>query len=579
MARSYSQARSHSGPSVQNGLHTQPEPDAAHTATTQRPAEPSAPTRTAPAPPGAAPAIKWGLPLAVVVVGMFMSVLDTSIVTVAIPTMQKEFGTSTDNTQWVTTAYTLCLGVIVPTSAWLGDRLGLQRLYVISLIGFSAFSALCGMAEGLNSMVVFRVLQAIPGGVIPVTCLTILHRMVPPKKLGTAMGMYGFGIVVAPGVGPTLGGYLVEYVNWRLIFYINVPIGILGAIAAFLVLPNFPAATGRRFDLPGFLCIALGAFALLLAVSEGQQWGWTGYRVLILTAAGLDLLALFVVIELQVAEPLLDVRIFRHWPFVNSLLLIGILYTGMFAGLFYIPLFLQEGQNITAMNTGLVVLPQALMMVVMMPLAGRLYDRIGPRWLAVTGLTVDGIGTLLLVGINAYMTRPELVVWMVIRSFGIGLAMMPIMTAGIAALPPAIVNAGSAISTLVQRVSAAFGLAALTALATAQQAQLMSDRSALLTSAGPNVDPRILAMRNRGPGGLIPLWQRLRVEVEAQSYSNVFLVIGICTLAAVLPAFFLRHRRPRSGRGAHPARVGSAGGPPSAGEGNAGDGEPGVPAR
>jgi EmrB/QacA subfamily drug resistance transporter len=517
------------------------------------------------------------LPLAVLVVGMFMTVLDTSIVTVAIPTMQKEFGTPTENIQWVTTAYTLCLGVIVPSSAWLGDRLGLNRLYVISLIGFSAFSALCGMAEGLNSMVMFRVLQAIPGGIIPVTCLTILHRIVPPEKLGTAMGMYGFGIVVAPGVGPTLGGYLVEYVNWRLIFYINVPIGIVGALAALFVLPNFPSATRRRFDFSGFACIAIGAFALLLAVSNGQQWGWTGYRVLMLLVAGLICLALFVVIELEVADPLLDLRIFLHWPFVNSLLLIGILYTGLFAGLFYIPLFLQEGQNITAMNTGLVVLPQALMMVVMMPLAGKLYDRIGPRWLAVTGLTVDGIGTLLLVGINADITRPELVVWMAIRSFGIGLAMMPIMAGGIAALPPTIVNAGSAINTLVQRVSAAFGLAALTALATVQQAQLMSDRSALLTSSGPDVDPRILAMGNHGPGGLLPLWQRLHVEVEARSYSNVFLVIGICTLAAVLPAFFLHHRRPQSGQVADPARAGAAV-RRRAGRANAGDGEPGVPA-
>jgi EmrB/QacA subfamily drug resistance transporter len=481
---------------------------------------------------------------------MFMSVLDTSIVNVAVPTIQKQFSTTTQDIQWISTAYTLCLGVIVPTSAWLGERLGLKRLYLISLIGFSAASALCGMAWDLNSMIMFRILQAVPGGVIPVTCLTILYRMVPKEKLGAAMGLYGLGIVVAPGVGPTLGGYLVEYVDWRLIFYINVPIGILGVLAAIVVLPRMPGAAGRRFDVPGFVCIAAGLFALLLALSEGQDWGWTGYRVLILVCVAVTMLALFVVRELEVAEPLLNVRVFLHWPFVNSLLLISILSIGLFAVLFYVPLFLQEGQGLTAMNTGLTVLPQALVMAVMMPLAGRIYDKVGPRWPAVIGLALAGGGTLLLTRINADMTRPELIVWMMIRAAGIGLAMMPIMTGGISALPASIVNAGSAFNTLTQRVTAALGLAALTALATGQQAQLMANRSALLTSMGPSVDPRIVAMHDQGPGGLIPLYQQLQVEVEAQAYSNVFLVAGVCTLAGVFLAFALRSgRAPASGSG------------------------------
>jgi EmrB/QacA subfamily drug resistance transporter len=490
---------------------------------------------------GSTQTAKWGLPLAVIVVGMFMSILDTSIVNVAIPTIQKQSSASTDSIQWVTTSYTLCLGVIVPTSAWLGERLGLKRLYMIALLGFSVFSALCGLAGDLNSMVIFRILQAIPGGVMPVTCLTILYRMVPKEKLGAAMGLYGLGIVVAPGVGPTLGGYLVEYVNWRLIFYINVPIGVLGAIAAMLVLPAFPGATGRRFDLPGFLCIATGMFALLLALSEGQDWGWTGYRVLILVAGAINLLALFVIIELHVTQPLLDVRVFAHWPFVNSLLLISIMSIGLFAVLFYVPLYLQEGQNLTPMNTGWTLLPQALVLTVMMPTAGRIYDRIGPRWPAVIGLLLAGVGTLQLTGINIDMTRPELISWMMLRATGLGLGMMPIMTGGISSLPPNIVNAGSAFNTLTQRVTAALGLAALTALATAQQAQFMADRSALLQPNGPSINPQILTMEKQGQAGLIPLWQQLQIEVQAQAYSNVFLVAGICTLAGVLLAFFLRH--------------------------------------
>ncbi|MDT7631479.1 MAG: hypothetical protein QOI50_3409, partial [Pseudonocardiales bacterium] len=368
---------------------------------------PAPPARPAPRPGAAAQTTKWIVPLGVVVIGMFMSTLDTSIVNVAIPTMQNLFGVSTDSIQWVSTAYTLCLGVVVPASAWLGDRIGLRRLYVISMLMFSAFSALCGMAGGLDSMIFYRILQAIPGGVIPVTCLTILYKMVPKEKIGLAMGLYGFGIIVAPGVGPTLGGYLVEYVDWRLIFYINVPIGILGAILAMVILPNFPRVAGRSFDMPGFACIAVSMFALLLAFEEGTTWGWTGYRVLILIAVGVNALALFVVIELQVKEPLLNVRVFRYWSFVNSLILISIISVGIFAVLFYVPNFLQGAQSLTPMNSGLVLLPQAMVMMVVVPLAGRLYDRIGARWPAVIGLALAAGGTFLMAKINIDMTRPE----------------------------------------------------------------------------------------------------------------------------------------------------------------------------
>jgi EmrB/QacA subfamily drug resistance transporter len=510
-----------------------------------------APVTPSPAP---SPPAKWGLPLAVLVVGMFMSVLDTSIINVAIPTMQNDFAVSTDDIQWVSTSYTLALGVVVPASAWLGERIGLKRLYLITLFGFSAFSALCGMAGGLNSMIMFRILQAIPGGIIPVTCLTMLYRMVPKEKIGAAMGMYGLGIVVAPAVGPTLGGYLVDTFNWRLIFFVNVPVGLLGAAAALMVLPRLPGSPGRRFDLPGFVCIATGAFALLLAVSEGSSWGWTSYPILILSAGGINLIALFVIIELQVDQPLIDVRILRYWPFVNSLLLVTALSIGLFAMLFFLPVFLQEGQQITAFNAGLYLLPESLIMAVMMPISGLLFDKIGPRWLAAVGLTIAAYGSWLLTRINADITHAEVVWWTCVRGLGNGMAMMPIMTAGLSALPARYTNSGSALNTMVQRMSAAFGLAALNALATAQQAQFMADRSTLLSGVGANVDPRILTMEQNGPAGLIPLWQELTVQVQAQAYSNGFLIAGACTLLGAVLALLLRKPK-RDADGGAPAVI------------------------
>ncbi|HYZ38492.1 MAG TPA: DHA2 family efflux MFS transporter permease subunit, partial [Pseudonocardiaceae bacterium] len=434
--------------------------------------------------PAAAPSARagWGLPLLVLIVGMFMSILDTSIVNVAIPTLQNEFGVATDDVQWVITAYTLMLGVVVPASAWLGDRFGLDRLYNVALVGFAAGSALCGLAWDLNSLVVFRIVQAIPGGILPVVSLPMVYRIVPREKIGAAMGLYGLGIVVAPAIGPTLGGYLVEYVNWRLIFYINVPVGILGAVAAALVLPKFSGVPGRRFDLLGFLTIAGGLFTLLLALSEGESWGWNSYRILGLITVSALLLALFIVIELEVDDPLLDVRVFRYWAFTNSLLLISVLMVGLFGVLFYIPLFLQAVQGFGALDAGVTLLPQALVMAVLMPFAGRLYDRIGPRWPATIGVTIVAVATYLMHSLTLDTSREQLIWWLMLRAVGLGIAMMPIMTGGLAAIPTAQVNAASAFNNVAQRTSAALGLAVLTAIFTKQSAEQMAGRAALLPS-------------------------------------------------------------------------------------------------
>src|SRR5512133_2685090 len=309
-----------------------------------RPVEP-APLENRAAPVTAQPATGWRIPLAVLIGGMFMSILDVSIVNVAIATIQSDFGGSTADVAWITTAYSLVLGVIVPASAWLGDRFGLDRVYMISLAGFALASALCGLAWSLDSLIAFRVIQAIPGGLLPVVTLTMVYKIVPRQKIGTAMGMYGLGIVFAPAIGPTLGGYLVEYMSWRLVFFINVPIAIVGVIAALVALPKFPGMPTERFDVWGFMTVATGLVALLLAFSEGHSWGWTSYRVLILIAGGTLLLALFVVIELEVDHPLLDLRVFRSRAYTISLIVMSVMMTGLFATLFYVPLFLQAGQG------------------------------------------------------------------------------------------------------------------------------------------------------------------------------------------------------------------------------------------
>ena len=476
----------------------------------------------------------WGLPLTVLVVGMFMSILDTDIVNVAVPTMQREFGSTTDQVQWVATIYTLALGIVVPASGWLGDRFGLDRIYNVALVAFAAGSALCGVAWSLNSLLFFRVVQAIGGGLMPAVSMAMLYKIVPPQKLGVAMGLFGLGVLFAPTVGPTIGGYLVEYVNWRLIFYINVPIGALGLVAALMVLPRFASHTGQRFDLGGFTAISIGLFALLLALSKGADWGWASYRVLGLFALGAFMLAIFAVVELSVSQPLLDVHVFRYPNFTNSLILISFLMAGLFGLYFYIPLFLQEGEGLGALQAGLLLLLPALLTGLTMPFAGKAYDKVGARWPAAIGCLVVAYGTYLMRNVTPDTPRGTLVLWMCVRNIGMGIAFMPIMATSMAGMPSAEVNRASAVSNIAQRVSSAFGLAVMTSLLTTQMAQQYASRASL-SVAGMAADPHL-------SGGPLLGWQgAVQTAAFGGGLGDLFLVTAggtaLCALMALmLPA-------------------------------------------
>lgn len=475
----------------------------------------------------------WVGPMIVLVVGMFMTVLDTSIVNVTIPTLQAEFGGSTADLAWVATAYTLVLGVVVPSTAWVGERFGLGRIYIASLIGFAAASALCGLAWNVPSLIAFRVLQAVPGGLLPPVTMAMLFRIVPPQKLGSAMGMYGLGVIAAPALGPTLGGYLVEYVNWRLVFYINVPVAILGVVMAVLLLPKFAQRPVFKFDTLGFLAVATAMVCLLLAFSEGHDWGWTSYAVIGLLIAGVLALATFVVIEFEVDHPLLDLTVFKNGPFGNSLLIMSIVQIGMFATMFYIPVFLQVARGLPALDAGLIMLPQGLVAAVVAPISGRLYDRIGPRYLVLSGLLIAAWATWLMAGLSVDVPKSTIIFWTCLRSFGTGLAMMSIMTSGTSALPPSQTTSGTAVNNVMQRVSGAFGLAVMSSLVTSEQTQMAANNAALYASS----DPRFAHL---GAAAISQLSRMNALTAMVGSYSDMFKATAIITAIAALGAIPLR---------------------------------------
>ncbi len=504
----------------------------------------------------------WVIALLVTVIGGFMAILDSSIVNVAIPKIMSVFGMSTSQVQWIVTIYMLTLGVVVPTSAWIGDRIGYKRLYVLSLVVFTIGSALSGLSWSGSALIGFRVLQAIGGGMIMPVMTSMVYRMVPRNRIGSAMGILGVAIIVAPALGPTIGGYLVQYVDWRLIFYINVPIGIFGILAAERVLPAFKRHPVGPFDTVGFLASASGLFTLLYALSQGQTLGWTSETIVLMLVGAGALLVFFVWWEMLVEHPLLDVRVFRYGVFSWSNLLVIATTVALFSGIFYIPLFLQNIAGMGALETGLILMPSALMSGVMMPFSGRLFDRLGPRPLAFAGLAVVAFATFLMHNLNVYTPTSTIVWWLVVRGLGMGLMMMPVQAAGLNAIPTRLVGQASAFSNIIQRVAGSFGIAYLTSYLDGRMASHTNDLMAAIAPSHPAA-MMLLSEIGRQFGAWFPGLQPtvlgnvfLSGMVSQQSFvsgiDDVFLLTTLILIVAFIPVLFLRKAHGPGGGGMMP---------------------------
>lgn len=480
------------------------------------------------------------VPLLVALIGGFMAILDASIVNIAIPTIMNEFGISLDKAEWVITGYALALGVVVPLAGWLGDRMGYKQLYILSILVFTAGSALCGLSWNIYALIFFRVLQAVGGGMIMPVIMTMSYRMVHPERRGAAMGLFGVAAMVAPALGPTLGGYLVEYVNWRAIFYINVPIGIIGVMLAEEYLPDLPRPAAGPFDLKGFVTAGAGLFALLFALSEGQTYGWGSELIVFSFYLSAALLALFVHYELTAEHPMLDLRLFKYPTFTLSLVLSAFATLALFSAVFYVPVYLQTIAGVGAMQTGLILMPAALVTAVAMPVGGALYDRFGPKLLAFLGFAAMAWGTFLLHGMGTATPLILIVGWLVIRGIGMGLAMPIPMTAGMSVLPLDKVSRASSISNIVQRSAAAFGIAALTAMLQNQQAGFENDLAGRLNPGSPQAQGFLQALG--GPAGvaLTRLSQLVQQQSFTQAMDNLFILTALVAALGGVLAVFLK---------------------------------------
>ncbi len=505
-----------------------------------------------------APLQNWGLPMVALVVGAFMALMDSSIVNVAIPTMEHVFGVNTSQVEWVVTIYLLALGVVVPASGWLGDRLGFKRLYLYSLLLFVVGSGLCAVSWSLPVLIGARVIQALGGGMIMPTTMSMVYRLIPRDKLGVASGFFGMSMLLAPAIGPTLGGYLVEYVDWRWIFTVNLPIGVIGLVLATSVLPEFRARDAGPFDNWGFFTSAGGLFALLLALSEGSTWGWSSEGVTWLVFASGVLLIAFVWVELSLERPLLDLRVFRYGSFTASILFVVGLNVALFAGAFFIPVYLQLVRNMGALQTGLILMPGALATGVMMPIAGRIYDRAGPVPSVLAGTAILTLGTYLLHAMSLTTGPGAIVWWMVIRGLGMGMAMMPATTAGMSVIPPALVGRASALNNIVMRVAGSFGIAVLTVVldngvishSVALGAQYLPG-----TVRGLALQQAVARAGSAAPTALAQLIGYVQGLAFTRSMDGLFVSLALVSAISVIPVFFLHKAGEPAGEVPRPGPV------------------------
>lgn len=401
---------------------------------------------------------KWSS-IIVIVIGTFMAILNNSIVNVALPKMMLIFNCGQDSIQWVLTAYTMTLGVVMPISGYLGDTFGYKRVYSLALVLFTLGSIISGLSWGVNSLVAARIIQAVGGGMMQPVGMAFVYRVTPREKIGMVMGVYGIAAMAAPAIGPTFGGYLVEYISWRLIFYVNVPIGLVNLLLASLLLKESPLLKGRHFDWIGFISSATGLLCLLLATSQGSKYGWSSTYILGLLVVATTSLSIFVYNELNHPEPLLDLRIFKDAMFTVSVVVGSVLNIGLFGAMFLLPLFIQNVMGQSAMQSGLLLLPAALATALIMPISGKIFDRYGARGVVMTGLIICAFTTFKMVGFTEFTAFSILITWTMLRGVGMGLSMISVTTAGMLKIPMDKISRASALGNVIRQCSASLGVA------------------------------------------------------------------------------------------------------------------------
>jgi EmrB/QacA subfamily drug resistance transporter len=398
----------------------------------------------------------------VVILGMVMSILDTTIVNVALRTLGHDLHSSIAQIQWVVTGYLLSLAAVIPVTGWAARRFGAKRVYLVSLVLFTAGSALCAVATSTASLVLFRVLQGAGGGMIMPVGQLIMAQVAGPQRMGRVMGIVAMPAMLAPILGPVVGGVILQNLHWSWIFLVNVPVGVVAFIAAMRTIPHTDSGEAGKLDVLGLLLLSAASSLLVYGLSQlGSNSDPGAASVVWPIVAGLSLSGVFCVHALRVERPLLDVRLYANRVFGAASLTTFFLGAALFGAMILVPLYYQEVRHESVIVTGLLTGPQGLGMLLVMPIAGRMSDRFGGGRIALGGVSILALSTVPLAFVDANTSIAAISALLVLRGVGIGFSFMPAMSAAFASLRPDQLSDATPQLNVLQRLGGAIGTAVL----------------------------------------------------------------------------------------------------------------------
>jgi EmrB/QacA subfamily drug resistance transporter len=407
---------------------------------------------------------KWWT-LVAVAFGLFMIMLDNTIVNVALPSIERDLHMTIASLEWVVTAYALTFAALLITGGKLGDYYGRRKMFVVGLVVFTASSLACGLAPSPGFLIGARAVQGVGSALMNPATLSIITATFAPRERGRAIGIWAGVSAMALAIGPLLGGLIVDNLNWNWIFFVNVPVGVLGIVVAQLVISESrDTSTEQSIDFPGLVTSGLGLLALCYALIEGNRHGWTSAEIVGLFAASVVLLGAFVLVEHRQRLPMLDLSLFKDSSFTGANTVALLVSLGMFGVFFYVSLYVQNILGFSPTKAGAVFLPMTVLIILIAPIAGNLSDRIGSRWLMGAGMTLLGISLLLYLRVGLHTTFWGLLPQLVVGGVGMAMTMSPMTSAAMASVPLDKAGVGSGVLNSFRQVGGSLGIALMGAI-------------------------------------------------------------------------------------------------------------------
>ncbi|HCG74693.1 MULTISPECIES: DHA2 family efflux MFS transporter permease subunit [Staphylococcus] len=490
--------------------------------------------------------ISRGKILAAMLFGMFIAILNQTLLNVALPKINTEFNISASTGQWLMTGFMLVNGILIPISAFLFNKYSYRKLFIVGLALFTIGSLICAISFNFPIMMGGRVLQAIGAGILMPLGSNVIVTIFPPEKRGVAMGTMGIAMILAPAIGPTLSGYIVQNYHWNIMFYGMFFIGLVAIVIGMFWFKLYQRTTNPKADIPGIIYSTIGFGALLYGFSEAGNKGWGSTEIVTMFIIGTIFIILFVIRELRMKAPMLNLEVSKYPTYTLTTVINMIVMMSLYGGMILLPLYLQNLRGFSALDSGLLMLPGALVMGALGPVAGKLLDTIGIKPLAIFGIGIMTYATWELSKLNMDTPYLHIMGIYVLRSFGMAFIMMPIMTAGMNALPGRLISHGNAFVNTMRQLAGSIGTAILVTVMTTQQTNHVAAFGDELDKTNPVIQDhmRELAQQYGGESGALKvLLEHINKLASVEGVNDAFIIATVISAIALILSLFLQSKK------------------------------------